>query len=136
MYLHPKKQKFQLRPVESLQSKRSTGLRPHHHVLMIGGLLLILLGGYILFQGRDVFFGPRLSLIEPRDGALIEGRVLVRGKTDPLTKVFINEFESVSDSSGNFEEVIPFAKGFHVVEVVTKNRFNKEARVVRQIIVK
>ncbi|MBI3421055.1 MAG: hypothetical protein HY006_03245 [Candidatus Sungbacteria bacterium] len=122
MYLHPKKQKFQL--------------RPHHHVLMIGGLLAMLLGGYILFQGRDVFFGPRLSLIEPRNGALIEGRVLVRGKTDPLTKVFINELESVSDKNGNFEEAIPFAKGFHVVEVVTKNRFNKEARVVRQIVVK
>ena len=122
MYLHPKKQKFQF--------------RPHHHILMIGGLFLILFGGYILFQGRDVFFGPHLSLIEPRNGALIEGRVLVRGKTDPLTKVFINEFESMSDTEGNFEEAIPFAQGFHVVEVVTKNRFNKEARVVRQIVVK
>lgn len=103
---------------------------------MIGGLLAILLGGYVLFQGRDVFFGPRLSLLEPRNGALVEGSVRVRGKTDPFTKVFINEFESMSDEEGNFEEAIPFAKGFHVVEVVTKNRFNKEARVVRQIVVK
>ena len=122
MHLHPKKPKFVL--------------RPHHHVLMIGGLLLILLGGYVLFQGRDLFFGPHLSLVEPRNGALIEGSVTVRGKTDPLTKVFINEFESVSDEEGNFEEELPFAQGFHVVEVVTKNRFNKEARVVRQIVVR
>lgn len=122
MYFHPQKQKFQL--------------RPHHHVLMIGGLLLLLFGGYVLFQGQDVFFGPPLSLFEPANNALIEGSVRVRGRTDPFTKVFINEFESVSDKEGNFEEAIPFAKGFHVLEVVTKNRFNKEARVVRQIIVR
>lgn len=122
MYLHPKKQSFQL--------------RPHHHVLMIGGLFAILLGGYILFQGRDIFFGPNLFLFEPQNGALIEGSVRVRGKTDPFAKVFINEFESVSDEKGNFEEAIPFTAGFHIIEVVTKNRFNKEARVVRQIVVK
>lgn len=103
---------------------------------MIGGLLFVLLGGYVLFQGRDVFFGPPLSLFEPPNGALIEGSVRVRGNTDPFTKVFINGFESISDENGNFEEAIPFEKGFHVVEVVTKNRFNKEARVVRQIVVK
>lgn len=121
-YIHPKKPKFQL--------------RTHHHVLMIGVFLLILFGGYIFFQGRDVFFGPTLSLEEPKNGALIEGAVRVRGRTDPHTKVFINEYESTSDEHGIFEETLPFVSGYHIVEVITKNKFNKEARIVRQIIVR
>jgi hypothetical protein len=121
-YIHPKKPPFVL--------------RPHHHILMIGGFLLILFGGYIFFQGRDVFFGPTLFVEEPKNGALIDGAVLVRGKTEPYTKVFINEYEAMSNDQGIFEETLPLVSGYHLIEIITKNKFNKEARIVRQIVVK
>lgn len=105
-------------------------------MLMSIGFLALLLGGYVLFQSSDVIFGPKLHVFEPMHGAVFSGAVVVRGETDPRTAVSVNGFLVTSDEEGIFEEQIPLQKGAHEVHIIVENRFGRQAREVRQIMVK
>ena len=103
---------------------------------MITLFLGILFTGYFLFQANDFIFGPELSLFSPKEGETVWGDVVVSGKTDPRTTLTINGYETYSDEMGIFEENLPLGEGFHIIDVIVKNRFGTESRVTRSIVVK
>lgn len=105
-------------------------------MLMSIGFIVLLFGGYMVFQASDVIFGPELRVNAPEDGSVIIGSVSVQGITDPQTSVSINGFLAQSDEEGNFEGILPLSPGPHVLHIIVENRFGKEARDVRQIMVK
>ena len=97
---------------------------------------VILFSGYFLFQANDYLFGPELMVASPQDGETIHGSVVVRGTTNPSVRLTINGYETYSDQEGVFEERFPFGQGFHIIEIVVENRFGREARITRNIVVK
>lgn len=105
-------------------------------MLMSVAFIALLFGGYLIFQASDVIFGPELHVEAPRDGEVITGSVSVQGITDPQTSVSINGFSAQSDEEGNFKGILPLSPGPHVLHIVVENRFGKEARDKRQIMVR
>lgn len=105
-------------------------------LVMVMLFFSILFVGYFLFQANDFIFGPKLSLFSPQDGETVRGSVVIAGKTDPRTTLTINGYETYSDEAGIFEESLPLRAGFHIIDVIVKNRFGKESRITRSIVVK
>jgi hypothetical protein len=116
--------------------RRGYPVRHKSTYIMVIVFLLIVAGGYIIFHSSSIYLGPALVLNEPRDGAAIRGEnVKIQGKIEPKTRLTINGYETLSGDDGIFNLELPFQKGFHTLEVKTKNRIGKEARVVRHIVV-
>lgn len=92
---------------------------------------------FILFQYRDAFINPRISLVSPKEAGIIRSTdVIISGKTDPENVVYIQNFPVSVDNQGNFRKVVSFFPG--KVELIIKvvNRFNRETTVKRTIEVK
>ncbi|MFC1595117.1 hypothetical protein ACFL3E_01670 [Patescibacteria group bacterium] len=110
--------------------------RARNPIFMAIIFFAILFAGYFLFQANDYIFGPKLSLAFPIEGETVYGSVDVKGKTEPLIRLTINGYETYSNDSGFFSEELKLGKGFHIIDVVVKNSFGREARISRSIIVK
>lgn len=91
-------------------------------VLIIGGTFLYLFLGF-----RSFVVEPALMIVEPMDGATIDGgSVAVRGQTDRGARVFINGQEVFVDSEGAFGEQLALQPGLNQMTVSARNRFDKE----------
>ena len=64
--------------------------------------------------------GPKLSIDAPTENSEIKGQNLieVRGKTDPDTKVTVNDFQAVSTSDGSYSYFLTLKDGGNEIKVV------------------
>lgn len=105
--------------------------------ISMGGVLLLF---FLIFLGARLahFVGtPQLSLLEPHDRVSIDTPVLrIRGSTEKEGRLTVNGRELTIDQVGNFNEEIELAAGLNVLEFIAKNRFGRETREVRYVVVK
>lgn len=105
--------------------------------LKILPLILILLLGYIIFQYRSAIFNPMLSVSIPKENSIsVSQEIIVIGKTDPNTAVFVNSEPASLDKNGNFKKTINVFPGRTKITVKAINNFNKTAILERYIEVK
>lgn len=100
-------------------------------------VLLLLFGGYIVYQAQDWIVGPELVVLRPNDGeTFTTSVVLVEGTSTRSIELTINGIKVYSDGAGNFSHELLLAEGIHTLEIVAKNRLGKEKKVTRQIVIK
>lgn len=110
-------------------------LRSPRSYLVLGILLIVFT--YILFQFSFLFIGPKLSVLSPKNGELIQKSVVViEGKTDPYATVLVNGEEVYVDLTGTFKKTLYVYPGEEKISIVSKNRYGKETKKEIQIIVK
>jgi hypothetical protein len=65
--------------------------------------------------------GPTLSIDSPSDGADIHGGnpFQVKGKTDPDSSVTVNDFQAITDSSGNWSYYLTLVGGGNDIKVIS-----------------
>lgn len=103
--------------------------------LMIGGVVIVLLGGFLLFQARAIFFPPLLSVSSPKEGSIVPREVSIIGQTDSSAVVIINN-ESVSvDRKGKFQKKVALFPGKATITVKARSRLGKEAVLNRNVAV-
>ena len=103
---------------------------------LVAGFLLLSMVGYFFYQAHDFILGPSLNLASPSDGEVLRNEdVFIKGKTDPGSSLTVNGANIYSDPVGNFSYELLLAKGLHVLEVVARDRFGKEKKIIRQIVV-
>ncbi|TSC76811.1 MAG: hypothetical protein G01um101433_658 [Parcubacteria group bacterium Gr01-1014_33] len=105
--------------------------------LMLGGAVL---AAFLIFAGMQIknFVGrPALVINEPRDRSELDRPiVVVKGKTEKESRLTVNGREITIDGSGNFQEEIELANGVNSLEFLAQNRFGKETKEVRHVVVK
>lgn len=91
-------------------------------------VLLMLAGFFYLYQeASSLIAHPRLIIIEPADGEIIEKENIdVRGITDMEAKVFINDQPVLVNDKGEFSENIELQEGLNVINIKARNKFDKE----------
>jgi hypothetical protein len=104
-------------------------------VIIITTILLSLAAvTYVASQISSVLTPPLLELNEPGNDGTVEGNsVIFSGQAEIGADVFINGQAVLTDKNGQFNENIILSPGLNVVEVLVKNKFNKESKVVRQV---
>ena len=90
---------------------------------------------YIILQSRFFLFAPLLTihsslLISTREGE----EVLIEGKTDRLSRVYLNGELLSLDQEGTFSQKLIAGSGITNVEIKVQNRFGKESKKVITIL--
>jgi len=100
-------------------------------VLALGSL------GYLVWQVRSVSAAPRLELAFPKNDESINSRsILVRGSTEPGSRIFLNSQEILVDEKGEFHEVVNLTEGVNILKIRAENKFGKSAELERIVAVK
>lgn len=103
----------------------------------IGAFFLVIL---VLFLGIRLFRfvgTPNLAIEEPKnESEYAEPFVRVRGRTEKESSLTVNGRELKIDESGRFDEEIEFGAGVYTLQFLSVNRFGKESREARNIVVK
>ena len=82
---------------------------------------------YLYLQINNFVSTPRLVIIKPADGTVIEGNVThVVGLAEKDALVTINDQPVLVNEKGEFGEDIGLKEGLNVISVKAKNKFNKE----------
>ncbi len=100
-------------------------------------LIFVVLLTYIIFQYRSAIFNPPLSVSSPKENSITSSQtILIIGKTDPDSTVFINNETASLDKDGNFKKTINVFPGKAKITIKAVNNFNKTTIVERHIEVK
>lgn len=102
-------------------------------IIVIGGFL-VLFFGYLIQGYFQVSGAPYLEVVKPNAGQRVEGSsILVEGKTDPLSKLTINNQEIIIDSEGKFSENVSVGKNTTSIIVISESQNGKRTVVERVI---
>ncbi|MBI2446638.1 MAG: helix-turn-helix domain-containing protein [Parcubacteria group bacterium] len=108
-------------------------LTPSKLMMFSGGLLLIILSGYLWYQFNFLIGPPNLTIKPSEDAVTKEETILINGKTDNGINLTINGENTYVDSKGSFEKSVQLAAGVNVIEIKAVNNFGKVSTIIRQI---
>ncbi len=92
--------------------------------LMAFFILFIL--GYLFYQIRSINQPPRIAILQPKDGDVIQtSSVVVQGQTDPGTNLNINGQAVAVDAYGNFKQLISLSPGRKELDFTAQSNFGK-----------
>jgi cytoskeletal protein RodZ len=92
--------------------------------------------GYLVWQIRTVQAPPALEVLYPENDARIETRsVLLRGKTEPGSRVYVNNQEIMVEESGAFSEVVNLSEGANNLAIRAENKFHNSTEASRTVLV-
>ena len=90
--------------------------------------------GYIGFQYRYAIFAPPLDVSSPKENMVVPSQiVIVEGKTDPNSTVFINSDPVTVDDRGYFKKNVSVFSGKATITVKAVSHFGKEKTLERHI---
>jgi cytoskeletal protein RodZ len=124
---------------EGLMGKETISLKRFSftQAIWLGGVVILALFTYLLFQYRAAFWSPQLVVSSPADNAVLSAQTIhVNGTTDPNTAVTVNTLPAYIDANGKFSKEIPVFPGDIVVSVKAVNSFGKITDVERHVRVK
>lgn len=99
-------------------------------------ILAIVSVGYLLWQIRSVAAPPQMEILYPETNVSVTSHsILLRGRTEIGSRVYINNEEVLVDESGEFREVINLASGANRLIVAAENKFGKRTEKERVIVV-
>ena len=114
-----------------------TGFVLSPKILTIAGIAALALSSlvYLYFQVNSLHRPPPLEIALPaEDGTVSSSLMLVTGKTEPGSSVFLNNQEIVVDSAGNFRENLTLGSGTNQLVIRSVNKFSKESVVTRSVV--
>ncbi len=78
--------------------------------------------------------GPFLSVEIPKEGATVEGgSCVVSGRTEPGSKVFVNEAPAAVSEKGEFSATVELSEGQYLIWVRARGPEGTETTVVREV---
>jgi cytoskeletal protein RodZ len=82
---------------------------------------------YLYSEVNSFISSPRLIILKPADGAVVEGKnVHISGVAEKDSVLFINDQPVLVNENGEFGEDVGLGEGFNNIIVRAKNRFDKE----------
>ncbi len=101
-------------------------------IFLILGLVLIL--GYIWFQFSAFASPPSLEIEEPADNITVKtDTITIQGETETTAELQINKQPINIDAQGRFKTIISLQNGINYIEIVAKNKMDKQRVVNRTI---
>lgn len=115
-----------------LQKDIPSILRRVAALTVVAGLLI-----YLGINLRGTFSTPPLDLETPIDNSVSSApNLLVKGLTNPETRVQINGHEVISNIKGFFEESLVLNPGLNVIVVKAIKKYGQSTTLIRNVILK
>lgn len=117
-----------------IHTKTKISFTPRTIIVLVSLGIGLLAAGYVANQIRSVLAPPVLELNEPGADVTIQGNSLViAGRAEIGADVTINDQIVLMDKNGQFNESLILSAGLNTIEVVAKNKFDRESRITRRI---
>lgn len=128
---------FLIKPIEDKALLRNIIITPQVLLTIALSVFAVGLLGYIWFQVRSFAAAPILEIKNPDSQIVVSlEEIIVEGKTDPSASLFINNEPIAIDGEGYFKERIKLALGLNGLEIVAKNKAEKETKKTIQVLAK
>ena len=102
-------------------------ITPKLIVVSVISLVAMASFGYLYFQVNNFVSTPRLAIIKPMDGVLVEGSgTHIVGVAEKDALVFINDQPVLVNEKGEFSEDVGLKDGINAISVKARNKFSKE----------
>ncbi len=100
-------------------------------------LFFVFVGGYGLFEARNLVAGPKLTVSTPLPGAILtDSLVHIEGKAVRIATIFMNGRQIFTRDDGSFSEPLLLSYGYNIIQVRATDqlgrRVEKEIPVVLQ----
>jgi len=112
-------------------------LTPRSLGIGIAVLFFVLFVGYLGFRMINFVDAPLLSIDEPDDKISVTRPVIqIKGRVEKESQLTVNGRGINVDEAGNFNEEFELAAGINALEFLVKDRFGKESRTIRHVLIK
>jgi hypothetical protein len=117
-----------------IETKYKFNFTPKTVIVLVSLFLGVAAVGYVANQIRSVLAPPVLELSEPGEDVTIQGNTLVlSGRAEIGADVTINDQIVLTDKNGQFNESLILSPGVNVIEILARNKFNRESKVTRRV---
>lgn len=126
-----KKAELQLKPQRSKKWLKDPGFVVTPKFIMSTAVLLLVMGvlSYIWYQVRSFAAAPALDIYGPKIEEIVrDDKVKIFGQTDPTAYLTINNEFIAINTEGNFECEVKLEPGLNNVDVISKNKNEKNTR--------
>jgi len=116
-------------------AKAPLSITPTHIKLTGLGLLLLALLVYLGFQAFVLTTAPELAIESPPDGFVSNTpTVLIKGKTDTIANVTINERPILKNDDGTFETSLDLERGTNIIIISARKKHSKANTIYKTIL--
>ena len=125
------------KPDEKLLKTPKFFITPELAIGFFVTIIVVGLLGYIWFQVKGFAAAPPLEVKNP-DAEIVVSleKINITGKTDITASLSINNQAVAVDTEGNFSEEVQLSKGVNSIEIVARNKANKETKKTIQVLSK
>jgi cytoskeleton protein RodZ len=125
---------LQIKKPKKTTREKIVTLTPRTLVIGITIVLALSVSGYVISQVSSVLTPPYLEITDPSSDITIPGNsIVLSGSAEVGADVFVNDQAVLTDKNGQFAESLVLSPGINVVEIIARNKFKKESRIVRHI---
>lgn len=97
------------------------------------GIILFLVGAFLLYQYRYAFLDPTLKVSTPEENAVVTQEVLLKGETDPNVSLYINDEPVTVTNEGSFSKTVTAFPGKAVITIKAENSFGRATIIERTV---
>jgi len=103
----------------------------------IVALLVIIFAIYGFYRARNFLTGPVITIESPQKGQTFsDSYIEVKGTAKNVAMIFLNGRQIYTDKQGHFKENLLLIKGYNIIELSAKDKFNREIKDTREIVLK
>jgi len=96
---------------------------------------VVLVFSYLGFGIKKVLFPPRIQIIFPQEDFVVQkSTLIIKGKTEEKSDVFINDQPVAVTINGDFEQSIELLPGLNIIKISAQKKYSKETSVYRQVV--
>jgi len=101
------------------------------------GILLVIFMLFGLYKAKDFLVGPKIVIESPIDGQAVSNSYLeIRGAAKNVSLLYLNGRQIFTDQNGNFKENLLLARGYNILQIEAKDKFNREVKIKREVVLK
>ncbi len=104
------------------------------------GLILIPLIIFMLFglyKAKDFLVGPKIVIESPIDGQVFTtSDIEINGQASNISLLYLNGRQIFTNQNGNFKENLLLARGYNILQIEAKDKFNREVKIKREVVLK
>lgn len=122
---------------QKFKEKKSLTLSAQTVLSLAVAVIVVGLLSYVWFQVKSFAAAPELEIKNPENEIVISmEEILIEGKTDSGASLFINNQPVFIDGEGLFKQNVKLVSGLNKIEIIAKNKAEKETKKLVQVLVK
>lgn len=98
-------------------------------------LVIVILGGYFLYQAKGYLLGPQIFIESPKVGEVSSTSYLeVKGRALNVSSLSLNGRQIITDGQGNFSEGLLLARGYNIIGLTAADKFGRVKKEKREVV--